>query len=72
MDFERPTGYFVKLTAFSTYFPVRRDFFESRRDRNQFYTRVGYLVPPGETGMAQLKQLDSAMPPAEILSQLGD
>lgn len=33
VEFERPTGYFVKLTAFTTYFPVRRDFFESRGDR---------------------------------------
>jgi hypothetical protein len=47
-------------------------YFESRRDRNRFYTRVGYLVPPGETGMAQLKLLDSAMSPAEILSKLGN
>ena len=33
VQFERPTGYFIKLTAFSTYFPVRKDFFESRGDR---------------------------------------
>jgi len=33
IEFDRPTGYFVKLTAFTTYFPVRRDFFESRGDR---------------------------------------
>jgi len=33
VEFERPTGYFLKLTAFTTYFPVRRDFFESRGDR---------------------------------------
>lgn len=30
ITFERPTAYFVKLTAFTTYFPVREDFFESR------------------------------------------
>jgi oligopeptide transport system substrate-binding protein len=30
VEFERPTGYFVKLTPFPTYFPVRRDFWESR------------------------------------------
>ena len=29
---ERPTGYFLKLTAFSTYFPVREDFFKSKGD----------------------------------------
>lgn len=33
IKFDRPTGYFVKLTAFTTYFPVRKDFFESRGDR---------------------------------------
>jgi oligopeptide transport system substrate-binding protein len=29
----RPTGYFVKLAAFTTYFPVRKDFAESRGTR---------------------------------------
>ncbi|MEX2488027.1 MAG: peptide ABC transporter substrate-binding protein, partial [Pseudomonadales bacterium] len=33
VDFERPVPYFLKLTAFSTYFPVRQDFFESQGDR---------------------------------------
>jgi len=42
----------------------------SRRERNDFYTRVGYQVPPGKIGMARLKQLDSSMPPADILSRL--
>ncbi len=32
VELERPTGYFVKLTAFTTYFPVRRDFFEAKND----------------------------------------
>jgi oligopeptide transport system substrate-binding protein len=32
VELERPTGYFIKLTAFSTYYPVRQDFFESRGD----------------------------------------
>ena len=31
--FERPTGYFDKLTAFVTYFPARQNFFESRDQR---------------------------------------
>ncbi len=30
VDLERPTGYFVKLTAFTTYYPVRQDFFETQ------------------------------------------
>ena len=28
VQFERPTGYFIKLTAFSTYFPASRDFLQ--------------------------------------------
>jgi hypothetical protein len=43
----------------------------SRRERNEFYTRVGYHVPPGKAGVAQLKQLDSSMSPADILLKLG-
>jgi len=42
----------------------------SRRERNDFYTGVGYQVPPGEASMARLKQLDSSMSPADILSKL--
>jgi hypothetical protein len=44
----------------------------SRRERNEFYTRVGYRVPPGKAGVAQLKQLDSSMSPADILSKLNE
>ncbi len=33
VEFERPTAYFLKLTTFTTYFPVRRDFFESKGSR---------------------------------------
>lgn len=32
VELERPTGYFIKLGAFSTYYPIRQDFFESRGD----------------------------------------
>ncbi len=45
---------------------------QSRPERNQFYTRVGYRVPPGKAGMAQLKLLDPTMSPADILSKLGE
>jgi hypothetical protein len=41
--------------------------FESRRQRNEFYTRLGYLVPPGEAGAARLRALDPTMSPADIL-----
>jgi len=43
----------------------------SRHERNDFYTRVGYQVPPGKANMARLKQLDSSMSPADILLKLG-
>ena len=33
VEFETPTGYFDKLVAFVTYFPVREDFYRSRGDR---------------------------------------
>ncbi len=33
VTFETPTAYFVKLTAFPAYFPVRQDFFEARGSR---------------------------------------
>ena len=33
VDLERPIAFFDKLTAFSTYYPVRQDFYESRGGR---------------------------------------
>ena len=33
ITFERPNSYFTKLTAFSTFFPVREDFWKSRSSR---------------------------------------
>jgi hypothetical protein len=42
----------------------------SRRERNDFYTRVGYLVPPGMDSLIRLKRLDSTLSPAGILSKL--
>jgi hypothetical protein len=42
----------------------------SRRERNEFYTRVGRRVPPGKAGLALLQSLDLAMSPADILSGL--
>ncbi len=32
VDLERPTGYFIKLGAFPTYYPVRQDYYESKGD----------------------------------------
>jgi hypothetical protein len=48
-----------------------QDHLPSRRERNDFYTRMGYLVPPGKAGIAWLKQLDPTTSPAGILSKLG-
>jgi len=42
----------------------------SRRQRNEFYTRIGYHVPAGKAGATRLKQLDPAATPAHILSKL--
>jgi len=40
----------------------------SRRERNQFYTAMGYGVHPDEASRAKLKQIEPTMTPAEILS----
>jgi hypothetical protein len=42
----------------------------SRRERSDFYTRVGYQVPPGKASMAWLRQLNASMSPADVLSKL--
>jgi hypothetical protein len=42
----------------------------TRRERNEFYTRVGQLVSPGQAGAGQLKQFTSAMSPADVLKKL--
>jgi len=47
-----------------------RDYLPSRRERNEFYTRVGYLVEPGEAAMTRLRQFDPTMSPEDILSKL--
>jgi hypothetical protein len=40
----------------------------ARRERNAFYTAVGYRVPPGERGLACLRRLDPASSPADVLA----
>jgi hypothetical protein len=42
----------------------------SRRQRNEFYTRVGRRVQPGRPGLAQLERLNPAMPPEDMVSEL--
>jgi hypothetical protein len=41
----------------------------TRRQRNDFYTRLGYCIPPGPEGLAQLRRFSPDMSPGEMLSQ---
>jgi hypothetical protein len=45
-------------------------YFITRRERNDFYTQVGRLLPPGRVGVSRIKQFTSALSPAEILGRL--
>jgi hypothetical protein len=40
----------------------------SRRERNAFYTQIGYQIPAGSEGMARLGQMDPVSSPGEMLS----
>ncbi|MBN1123107.1 MAG: hypothetical protein JXJ17_18690 [Anaerolineae bacterium] len=42
----------------------------TRREKNAFYTRVGYQVPPGEAGRAMMSKVNAAMSPADIIDRL--
>ena len=41
--------------------------FPSRRQSNDFYTRVGQMIQPGEAGLNVLKKLNTNMEPSSIL-----
>jgi hypothetical protein len=41
--------------------------FPERRERNSFYVRAGYCIPPGKRGLEMLKKLGAEAEPAEIL-----
>ena len=43
----------------------------TRRQRNEFFTRVGYPLEPGQTGRVQVQSLDPAMSPAVLLARMG-
>ena len=43
-----------------------RSYMPTRRERNEFYTAIGYQVPPGEAGLARLKRLHADMSPDEM------
>ncbi len=42
----------------------------TRRQRNDFYTRIGYATPPGLAGLALLRRLGKRAAPNEILKQV--
>jgi hypothetical protein len=42
----------------------------SRRERNDFFTRVGRSVLPGPAGLARIRRLDPGMSPGDVLSAL--
>jgi hypothetical protein len=43
----------------------------TRRQRNDFYTRIGYATPPGLAGLALLRRASENAAPDEILRQMG-
>jgi len=49
-----------------------KDQLASRRERNQFYTRVGRALPPGAPGARLLQKITTEHSPEEILSRLED
>ena len=42
--------------------------FPGRRERNQFYIRIGYRVPPGSPGLERLRSLGSVVKPGSVFS----
>jgi hypothetical protein len=44
----------------------------TRHERNEFYAKVGRLVPPGQPGLEKLKQIAPAQSPDEVLKKLLD
>lgn len=42
----------------------------TRRQCNDFYTRIGRAAPPGKAGLSRLSSLSAAMAPAEVLSRV--
>jgi hypothetical protein len=43
----------------------------TRRERNEFYRKIGRAAPPGEPGKAKLKIMNSSRSPEEILQGCG-
>jgi len=47
-----------------------KSFMPTRAERNRFYTKAGYLIPPGFKSMETLKSLDGSMNPPDLLKKL--
>ncbi|MEN8097919.1 MAG: hypothetical protein ABFQ89_02480 [Chloroflexota bacterium] len=45
-------------------------FLPTRRERNEFYTRVGYSLPPGKPGLVRLTTVNQTMTPEKMLEPL--
>lgn len=50
--------------------PWAQSHLPTRRQRNAFYTRVGYAVPPGPAGLAMLRAMNENTTPHEMLRQV--
>ena len=44
-----------------------REHLSDRRQRNEFFTEVGYRIPPGRAGLDKLKAVKPSMTPQEVL-----
>ena len=42
----------------------------TRRERNDFYTRAGRLIPPGRPGLTLLQRLNQTLSPNKIIDKL--
>lgn len=50
--------------------PWAKNHLPTRRQRNDFYTRIGYATPPGLAGLALLRRASEHATPDEILEQV--
>jgi hypothetical protein len=48
-----------------------RQHLPTRRERNDFYARLGYALPPGRQAQARLRALPPGLAPQEIMSSIG-
>ncbi len=48
-----------------------KTYLSSRRERVDFYTKVGYRIRPGKTNLDRIKLLDPTMTPTDLLEKCG-